>query len=517
MKCMSEERVRYVLRFALMITRRFSLLISIAALIAWIALLLIFFYYTLVMKGFIDYLVSLLRLTGTGWRHRILYYASILLGLWVLKYALNILGEYLLRLTGLVSLKGLATEFIRSLALAKPSKLPERGDIVGRFMSDLNKVSELGGFFASLGVQLARIIIGVILLYVLSPLLLLVTLIIVPIYYVVFRISSRRLSLVSEQERQVFAKLSSIFQEFIEGLLPVKALPSARDYLSSVSEQSVQAWEVRLRRVFFYDVLFNQSFNSLYDVVRLIVLIVGGFLVAKGATTVGSVIAFSNAVYNVFEPVANVSYSLAVLGELYPYVRRVREVLEIEPEQDKGERLSYVERIDAREVVVKVGERELLRGVSFVLERGHVYAIIGPTGAGKSTLLLTLIRFYEPSRGEIKIDGIDYRTYSISSLREKIVYLPQSPLVFRASVRNNVALGKPLPAKDVWRALKLAGVDFVSHLDEVIDPSKLSDGQKQRLALARALAHGPDVLLDALFELHVADAYALNTDRPKNK
>lgn len=73
--------------------------------------------------------------------------------------------------------------------------------------------------------------------------------------------------------------------------------------------------------------------------------------------------------------------------------------------------------------------------------------------------------------------------------------MPQQPLVLRASIRDNIALGEPLPDDVIWRALRLAGADFVASLDEVVDPSKLSDGQKQRRALARALAHSPEVLL----------------------
>ncbi len=490
-----ERRVRYVLGFAYWVTRRYSLLVSLVALVVWVVLLLVFFYYTLVMKGFIDYLVSLLQATKTGWFHGILRYAVILLGLWALKYGLNILGEYLLRLTGLAALEGLATEFIRSLAWARPSKLPERGDIVGRFMSDLSRVSELGGFLASLGVQVARIVIGSVLLYVLSPVLFAVTLVIVPIYYVVFRVSSGKLAVVSEKERQAFSKLSMVFREFVEGILHVKTLPRMRSYLGSVSERNVRSWGSRLRSVFFYDVFFNQSFNSLYDIVRLVVLIIGGFLVAKGETSIGSVIAFTNAVYNVFEPIANISYSFAALGELYPYVKRVEEILRLEPEHDTGERLGRVDSIEVRDVVVEVDGHVLLNGASLTVRRGRIYAIMGSTGAGKTTLLLTLVRFYEPSKGVIRINDRDYRVYSVSSLREKIVYLPQQPLVLRASIRDNIALGEPLPDDVIWRALRLAAVDFVSSLDEVVDPSKLSDGQRQRLALARALAHSPEVLL----------------------
>ena len=487
--------VSYVFGFSRRVALRYSLKYNVLSMIIWIALLISMFYYTLAMRNFIDYLVSFSRVSVGSWLAGVLRYALVLLGLWGSTYVLNTFGEYALQLAKLATLRGLASEFVKRISLAKPDVVPERGDVVGRFMSDLNQVSQLGAFPASLGIQVARVVVGFVLLYVLSPQLLLVALALLPVYYVVTRFSSERLARVSQFERQAFAQLSTSFRELVEGLLHAKTFPSLRSYLTSVMDRRLGDWRARLRSFFFYDVFFKQSFHGLYRLVRLVILIAGGFFVVEGLTSIGSVIAFSSAVYNLLEPVTNLSYTFAALSKFHPYVKRVEEVLNLEPEKDEGEELERVDSIELDDVVIDVSGRRLLSGVSMRVERGRVYAVMGPTGSGKTTLLLTIIRFREPVEGEVRINGVDYRRFRVSSIRSRVVYLPQAPLILKASLWENVALGAPIRREKIEKALRIAKVDFVHDLDEELDPQRLSDGQKQRIALARALILEPDVLL----------------------
>ena len=492
----TEDVVKKTLRHAYLFMRRYAFRIGVAAVVAWLAALSISFYYTIVVRDFIDYLVRLVSAHSVDWRGMLTWYAVVLVGLWGARYLLNIIGEYLLQLTAVSTLRGLAIEFISRLIRARPGSMPDKGDVIGRFISDLTKVSELGGLIPALAVQVARLLIGGLLLYVLNIYLFVLAMAAIPVYYAVFRVSSRKLAEASEQERREFAAISTIVKRVVDSLLFIRLCRGVRDYLWSRYREGIKAWGSKLARVLFYDVFFNQSFNSLYEVIRILVLVVGGFLVATGRASVGDVVAFSSAVYQVYEPIANISYSLAALGEVYPYLRRVQEVLKAEAEEeDKGVRLEKVDSIFLRRVTVRVDKRRVLAGVSAEFSAGNMYAVVGPTGSGKTTLLLTIVRYLEPEEGTVLINGLDYRVYSTSSIRSRIVYLPQTPLVFRATLRENIALGRKVREEALLRALSIADVDFVKDLDEVVDPEKLSDGQKQRIALARALVMQPDVLL----------------------
>ncbi len=157
--------------------------------------------------------------------------------------------------------------------------------------------------------------------------------------------------------------------------------------------------------------------------------------------------------------------------------------------------LEKVESIECSGVVVQIDGKRILNGVDFYAERGKVIGIVGPTGSGKTTFLLTLIRFYEPSAGAVLVNGKNYKAYSIASLRRKIVYVPSRDLVLKTTVLENLSLGRKVKPEMALKSLEIAKVDFVEELEQLVDPEKLSDGQRQRLALARAILAEPDVLL----------------------
>jgi len=448
------------------------------------------------LRDFINYLTAFISSAKVHSYGELVKYAVFFLALVSARYFLNIVGEYSLRYTSISTMRGLAIEFINKIMIARPTLVLEKGDVIGRFMSDLERVSDLGAFIPSLLIQFARLLIGGFLLYVLNIYLFIVSVLAMPIYYLVFRVSTNRLARVSELERKEFASLSVILKNVVDSLLYVRLYPIIRRMFKLSSEKSIKSWSNRLRSVAFYDVFFNQSFHSIYDFVRIAILVIGGFLVARGLASIGSVIAFSTAVYNIYEPIANVSYMFASLGEFKPYVMRVREVLEAEAEEeDRGEELDKVEYIEAKGITVEVNGLRIISNISASFRRERIYAIQGPSGVGKSTFLLTLVRYYEPAEGSVIINDKDYRRYKLSSLRRKIVYVPQFPLVFKASLRENISLGENIPLEKMKRVIEVAKIDFINSLDEVIDPERLSDGQKQRIALARALAMDPDVLL----------------------
>ena len=177
-----------------------------------------------------------------------------------------------------------------------------------------------------------------------------------------------------------------------------------------------------------------------------------------------------------------------------PYLDRYREVL-LEEERDEGEELTRVDSIVCKSVRLVKNSAEILKKVDFEVERGKIVAIVGPTASGKSSLLLILSRMEEPSDGEVLVNGINYRRFRISSVRRKIFYIPSKDFFFKAPVFENLTLGLQKDENDILEALRIAKADFIGDINAILNPEKLSDGERQRLALARALILKPDVLL----------------------
>ena len=147
--------------------------------------------------------------------------------------------------------------------------------------------------------------------------------------------------------------------------------------------------------------------------------------------------------------------------------------------------------------------RKALEGISFRVEPGSTFAVIGSTGAGKSTLVKLIERFYDPDSGTVSVDGEDVREYRMDDLRSRMGYVPQDTIIFSGTVRDNIDYGRGVQdGSDVTEAIRTAQAeDFISAMPDGVDSkvarrgSNLSGGQKQRISIARALASRPEIYL----------------------
>jgi subfamily B ATP-binding cassette protein MsbA len=150
-------------------------------------------------------------------------------------------------------------------------------------------------------------------------------------------------------------------------------------------------------------------------------------------------------------------------------------------------------------------ETQVLRDVSFTIEPGQVVGIVGPTGSGKSTVLSLLPRFYDPSGGRILIDGKDVATFKLDALRVQVGFVLQETVLFRGTIRENIAYGRPgATEEEIVAAAKVANADeFISRMPHGYDTvvgergDTLSGGQRQRIGIARAvIRNSPIMILD---------------------
>jgi len=215
--------------------------------------------------------------------------------------------------------------------------------------------------------------------------------------------------------------------------------------------------------------------------------------------------AYLNDMYKPLRNLAKLStrYSRAMVS-----VKRIQEIFETEPEARDDASAVVAPRLKGEIVFDHVSfdygnGRKVLDDVSFSIAQGQRVALVGPSGSGKSTIASLLLRFYDVKSGEIMVDGADIRRYSRESLRREIGIVLQDSILFGASIRENIAYGKPDASLDevVEAARQAYAHDFIASLPEGYDTiigergATLSGGQRQRICLARAIIKQPSALI----------------------
>jgi ATP-binding cassette subfamily B protein len=302
-------------------------------------------------------------------------------------------------------------------------------------------------------------------------------------------------------------RINLVVREALSGVRVVRAFVRTRQEERRFDEanRDLTATALRVNRLFS---LMMPALTVIMNLSTVAALWFGAIRVDSGAMPIGNFTAFLQYIIQILFGVMMGTVMFVMVPRAAVSAGRVQEVLQAEPSVSDPEVPVAPPRgqgvIEFRDVEFRYpgAEEPVLRGISFIAQPGETTAIVGSTGSGKSTLVNLLTRFYDVSRGAVLIDGVDVRHLRRDDLWSRIGVVAQRALLFTGSVASNVRFGRQNASdEELWRALGIAQADFVKDMPGGLDAeisqggTNVSGGQRQRLAIARALVKQPEVYI----------------------
>ncbi|MFM1821412.1 MAG: hypothetical protein RLZZ402_1771 [Bacteroidota bacterium] len=381
------------------------------------------------------------------------------------------------------------------------------GDLMARISEDVGKVRMYVGPSMMYGLNLITVFILVIysmwqvsqklMWYVLMPL----PILSLSIYYVNSVIIRK-----SEEIQAALSQISTFAQEAFSGIRVLKSFVRERKSVESFTEAS-SAYRSKSLGLVKVDSLFTPLIALLVGFSTILVVYIGSQEVIAGRMTVGNITEFIMYVFMLTWPVTALGWTSSQIQRAAASQKRINEFLEAKSELTTGQQIrqEIIGNWEFKDVCFAYpgSDRFVLEKVNMTIAAGESVALLGQTGSGKSTVALLMARFYDPSSGEILLDGISLKDWDMAWVRSFVGFVPQDVFLFSTSISENIRFGNDsLTQESIEIAAKQADVydnimEFPDQFETILGERgiTLSGGQKQRVSIARALAKNPKMLI----------------------
>lgn len=399
---------------------------------------------------------------------------------------------------------------IRNKAMNKLSRLPlsyvdkqSSGDIVQRMIGDVDQVADgllLG--LTQLFSGIVTIVITLVFMFQKSLPITLLVIILTPLSFIVAKFIASRSYLLFGKQNKTRGQESAYIDEMITNLRLVKVFGYEDRATSRFKKINDELGDYATKAT-FYSSLTNPCTRAVNSLIYALVALLGAYLILNGHLTVGGLTVLLAYANQYMKPFNDISSVLTELSNALVCADRIFDLIDQESESVETEILPSakgdvcIDNISFR----YVEDKPLIDGFSLDVKSGQNIAIVGPTGCGKTTFINLLMRFYDVDKGSISVDGVDIKTVDRHSLRSNYGMVLQDSWIKRASVKENIILGKPDASEEeiIEASKKAHSYEFIKRLpngfDTVISDDDLSVGQKQLLCITRVMLALPPMLI----------------------
>jgi len=400
-----------------------------------------------------------------------------------------------------------------------------KGDLISRMTNDLNEIefSVIGALEALLKSPVL-VFFSLITLVLMSWKLTLFAFIFLPVSgYLIARIA-KSLKNAAKRSKSNLGDLIALLDESLTGIRVIKVF-NAEDHFEKKFDETNEGYSRLMHKLYKREYLASPMSEFISLMVISVLLYVGGTIVFSGEISgellIGYLVVFSQ----IIQPAKQFSDAIFKVNKGMASLERIREVLHAEEtvldKSDAVELSTFSERISFEGVSFKYGEEEVLKNISFNIEKGQTVALVGSSGSGKTTVAMLLARFYDPTSGIINIDGVAITHLKTKSVRAQMGMVTQDALLFNDTVANNIVLSESHTNEKLMEAARVSNsLEFIDELENKFETNigdggmRLSGGQRQRLSIARAIYKNPSILildeatsaLDTQSEKYVQDA-----------
>ncbi len=436
---------------------------------------------------------------------------------------------YLNRWTGARIIYNLRNDLFSTIQIMSWSWFDKNktGELISRTTSDVNLLKEfLGNSLQYFIGECVAFSFSFVVLFIINMELALFVLIISPALFYTLLVFRKKLRPVFKKSRKTYADLTHAVQENVQGITVVKSFGREVHEIKKFTKTN-DAYYTDSMGIIKLKAIFDPIIHLIDNIAFLIVMLFGGFLVLNSSLSFGDLFAFVMVLNFSIAPLYFISQFLGNMPVISETCERITHILNskiiVQEKQNAIELPAIKGEIEFKNVYFTFDQNSdyyVLKNINFKVKPGENIAILGPTGSGKSALIKLIPRFYDVSRGEILIDGVNVKDVTFKSLRKQIGYVSQDRLLFSRSIKDNIAFGDKEIDLDGIKKVAIAS-DIHQFIEEEL-PEKyntlvsergttVSGGQKQRIAIARALAIDPKILIldDATSSVDVDTEYRI--------